>query len=147
MVVWSYSPDIKWNGHQGIQDDDVTPETQKASVGSIVVFAVVQIPGLGADLLVPEGVTNGQTCGHQDQQHKDLQKKIKLKKLVNKNPMVWIAFIEASCDQIQSVDWGQDLRTVVLIIQQTSLPMNLTQQAQGRFKHALFLTFLMLNVI
>lgn len=105
MTVWLYSPDIKWNGHQGVQHNDVTPETQKASVGSIVVFAVIQIPGLWANLLVPEGVTNGQTCRHQDQQHKNLQKQTN-KKVINKHPMVWIAFTEASCDQTQSACTG-----------------------------------------
>lgn len=71
--VWFDWPDIEWNGHHGVEDDDVSPEAEEASVGGALVFAVVQIPGVGADLFVPEGVTDGQTCRHQDQQCKDLR--------------------------------------------------------------------------
>lgn len=71
--VWFYWPDIEWNGHHCVEDDDVSPEAEEASVGGALVFAVVQIPGVGADLFVPEGVTDGQTCRHQDQQCKDLR--------------------------------------------------------------------------
>lgn len=71
--VWFDWPDIEWNGHHGVEDDDVSPEAEEASVGGALVFAVVQIPGVGADLFVPEGVTDGQACRHQDQQCKDLR--------------------------------------------------------------------------
>lgn len=65
-------PDIKGDGHHGVEDDDVTPEAEETPVGGTLVAAVVQVPGFGADLLVPEGMTDGQTCCYQDQQRKDL---------------------------------------------------------------------------
>jgi len=42
-------------------------------VVGVLVFTIEQIPGLGADLSVPEGVTDGQPRRHQDQQREDLQ--------------------------------------------------------------------------
>lgn len=66
-------PDIKRDGHHGVEDNNVTPEAEKSSVGGTLVSAIVQIPGFGASLLVPEGMTDSQTRCHQDQQSKDLQ--------------------------------------------------------------------------
>lgn len=66
MWVMFYWPDIKRNGHHGVEDNDVSPEGEEASVGGVLVKAVKQIPGLRADRLVPEGVTDGQPCRHQD---------------------------------------------------------------------------------
>lgn len=66
-------PDIKWDGHHGVEDNDVTPEAEEASVRGALVAAVVQVPGFGAGLFVPEGMTDSQTRCHQDQQCKDLQ--------------------------------------------------------------------------
>lgn len=66
-------PDIKRNGHHGVEDNNVTPEAEESSVGGALVAAIVQIPGFGASLFVPEGMTNSQTRCHQDQQSKDLQ--------------------------------------------------------------------------
>jgi len=59
-----YSPDVERNGHHGVEHDDVSPEAEEASVGGALVFVVEQIPGIGADLLVPEGVPDSQTCRH-----------------------------------------------------------------------------------
>lgn len=66
-------PDIKRDGYHGVEDNNVTPEAEESSVGGALVAAIVQIPGFGAGLFVPEGMTDSQTCCHQDQQSKDLQ--------------------------------------------------------------------------
>lgn len=66
-------PHVERNRHHGVEDDDVAPETQEASVRRSVAEAVVQIPGLRADALVPVRVSDGQTSTNQNQQHKDLQ--------------------------------------------------------------------------
>lgn len=70
--VWLYVPDIERNGHHGVENDDVSPEAKEASVAGGLIFAIEQIPGLGADSLIPVCVTNSQTRGHQDEQCKDL---------------------------------------------------------------------------
>lgn len=72
--VWSIDivPHIKRDGHHGVEDDDVAPEAEEASVCWRLVQAVEEIPGLGADALVPVRVTDGQTSTQQHQQRKDL---------------------------------------------------------------------------
>lgn len=67
-------PDVERNGHHGVEDDDVAPEAEEASVGGGVAFAVVQVPGVGSDVVVPEGVTDGQPGRHQDEQSEDLHR-------------------------------------------------------------------------
>lgn len=39
-IQYLYSPDIERNGHHGVQDDNVSPEAEEASVRGFLVFAV-----------------------------------------------------------------------------------------------------------
>lgn len=66
-------PDVKRDGDHGVEDDDVTPETEEPSVRWTVVQTVEKIPGVPPDALVPVRVPDGQTGAYQNQQHKDLQ--------------------------------------------------------------------------
>lgn len=50
-----------------------------------MVTAVVQVPGFGANLLVPEGMTDGQTGCYEDQQRKDLHQIIEEECYANSN--------------------------------------------------------------
>lgn len=68
-----HQPDVKRNGHHGVEDDDVPPEAEEASVVGRLFFTIVKIPGLEAGVLVPELVSDGQTSRHQDEQRKDLR--------------------------------------------------------------------------
>lgn len=65
-------PHVKRDGHHGVEDDDVAPETEEPSVRWRIVQAVFKIPGLRADALVPVRVSDGQTRTQQNQQPKDL---------------------------------------------------------------------------
>lgn len=66
-------PDVKRDRDHGVEDDDVTPETEEPSVRWSIVQTVEKIPGLTPDALVPVRVSDGQTGAYQNQQHKDLQ--------------------------------------------------------------------------
>lgn len=71
--IQTYLPDVEWDGHHGVEDDDVTPEGEEPSVGRCLVLAIEQIPGFTADVLVPERVPDRQAGTDQDQHHKDLR--------------------------------------------------------------------------
>lgn len=75
-------PHIKRDGHHGVEDDDVAPETEEASVRWRLVLAVGKIPGLRADALVPVRVSDGQTSTQQHQQRKDLPGRKRVMKIL-----------------------------------------------------------------
>lgn len=77
-------PDIEGNGHHGVEDNDVTPEAEETPVGGAVAAAVGQVPGFGADLLVPEGMTDCQARRYQDQQRKDLRRNQQRRRTLHK---------------------------------------------------------------
>lgn len=69
-----HAPDVEGYGHDGVEDDDVGPEGEEAGEKGTVHRLVPGQVNLEArpDLVLPDGVADGQDHPHADQEPKDL---------------------------------------------------------------------------
>ena len=68
-------PDIQWDGHDRVEDDDVGPEGEEAGENSAALELIPQQKYLevSADPALPDRVSNGQNNSHTDEEGKDLK--------------------------------------------------------------------------
>lgn len=69
-------PDIERYGHNGVEDDDVGPEGKEAREKGTVYSLIPRQVDLEAcpNLMLPDGIANGQDHSHADQESKNLER-------------------------------------------------------------------------